>query len=685
MSVRTYTRAFNGGEIAQSMYSRIDDGKYQTGLAKCKNFFVEPQGPIAKRPGFAYVNSAGDESRKVRLIPFTFNSTQSLVMEFGHRYIRFHTQGLTVMSSSSPYQVSTPYSESELFDIHYVQSNDVVTLVHPNHPPKELRRYGATSWSLVTIGFGPTLSPPPAPNVSQSINSNVENPSDYTRTYAITSLDADGKNESKIGASTTINCNPYGEGAYNTISWGGVAGAGLYRVYRKEGGIWGYIGQTTGTSLIDENLKIDASITPPLYDLSLESASDFPGAVSYFEQRRFFAGTWGKPANIWATKSGTESDMSYSLPAKDDDRIAMRVAARDANRILHIVPLSRLMLLTASTEWGVTSLNSDALTSASLSVRPQSYVGASEVQPLVINNQMLYGAARGGHIQECGYSYEAGGYITHDVCLRAPHLFDNLQVTDLAYAKAPYPVVYAVSSSGKMIAFTYVPEQSVGAFSTVETDGAFESCCVVQEGDEDILYAVVRRTINGKERRFIERMHERQFTTLAESVFLDCCGTYRGEATTEINGLSWLEGKEVAILADGGVEPRQVVKDGRVTLSYPAKVVRVGLPYESDAKTLPIALQLQDGSFGSGHQKNVRKVWFRVVDSGGMKAGPSFEKLVEYPARKMECPGSPPDPLNDEFGFPISAKWSPSGQVCVRQDNPLPLRIVSMTMDVELF
>ena len=82
--------------------------------------------------------------------------------------------------------------------------------------------------------------------------------------------------------------------------------------------------------------------------------------------------------------------MSYSLPIKDDDRISFRVAAREANTIRHIVPLSQLLLLTSSAEWRVTSVNSDAITPTSISVKPQSYVGASNVQPVIVNNTLLY-------------------------------------------------------------------------------------------------------------------------------------------------------------------------------------------------------------------------------------------------------------------------------------------------------
>lgn len=765
MGLRSYTRAFNGGEVAPAMFARIDDAKYQTGLAKCKNFLIEPQGPLVNRPGFEYVRETKYANKKAVLIPFSFSDTQTMVLEFGEQYIRFHTNGATLLKDDgSVYEIASPYLEDDLHDLHYVQSSDILTIVHPSHAPRELRRYSALDWRLVEISFGSTLTAPKNLKAEQTINDDVTNKTDYKREYAVTSLLEDGSQESVRSETVSVECNPYGDGAFNTVSWDAVTGAGLYRVYRNQGGIWAYIGQTSDTKIVDENIDPDASITPPLYDdafvqasgiasvsignagagyadgvkhevraqdstgtgfeayalstngkitqvvirnpgtgysepiLSVNSKStskatltaevgsigDYPGAVSYFEQRRWFGGTLNRPNHLWATKSGTESVMAYSLPTQDTDRIAVRVAARESSRIQHIVPLAHLMLLTGSAEWRVSPLNDDAITPSSMSVRPQSYVGANNVQPLVINNTMIYVANRGGHLRECGYNYQAGGFISNDICLRAPHLFDNLDVVDMAFAKAPWPIAWAVSSNGNLIALTYVPEQQVGAFSTVETKGLFKACCVVAESDEDILYCIVERTINGQTKQFVERMHERQFKKLEDCLYMDCAGTYKGPAKQEIAGLNWLEGETVSILADGSVEPNQVVTNGKITLQQPASLVHIGLSYECDMKTLPVALALQDGSYGSGHKKNVRKVFFRVVNSSGLKTGPSFDELTSYAPRSIELAGNPPDPITDEFGFVISAAWSNGGQVCVRQDHPLPMRVVSMTVDLEV-
>jgi hypothetical protein len=256
----------------------------------------------------------------------------------------------------------------------------------------------------------------------------------------------------------------------------------------------------------------DMSVTPPTYETVFNSSNNYPGAVSYYEQRRCFAGTINEPQKIWMTKSGTESNMSYSLPLKDDDRIQFRVAAREANTIRHIVPLSQLLLLTSSAEWRVTSVNSDAITPTSISVQPQSYVGASTVQPVIINNSLLYHAARGGHVRELGYNWQASGFVTGDVSIRATHLFDGFDIVDMAYAKAPEPIIWMTSSSGNLLGFTYVPEQQIGAWHRHDsTSGVFESVTTVAEGDEDRAYAIVKRTINGNTVRYVERMASRLF------------------------------------------------------------------------------------------------------------------------------------------------------------------------------
>ena len=681
-NVRILQKSFSGGEISPEMFGRIDDTKYQSGLATCRNFIPKPQGPAQNRAGFAFVRAVKDSTKKTRLLPFTYSTTQTMVIEIGAGYFRFHTQGATLLSGAVPYEIANPYAEADLFDIHYVQSADVLTIVHPNYAPRELRRLSALNWVLSTISFAAPIAAPTAPTATATIVGAPATTMSYS--YVVTTIATDEVSESAQSSVATCTNNLFTTGCYNTIAWTAVSGAARYNVYKQQGGLYGYIGQTTGTSLKDDNIAPDLGKTPPIYDAVFAATGDYPGSVSYFEQRRCFAGTTNKPQNIWMTKSGTESVMSFSLPIRDDDRIAFRVAAREANTIRHIVPLTQLLLLTSAAEWRVSPVNSDAITPTTITVRPQSYVGANNVQPVVINNTLLYTAARGGHIRECAYNWQANGFISGDLSLRAPHLFDSYDITDMGYAKAPLPVVWFVSSSGKLMGLTYVPEQQIGAWHQHDTDGVFESCAVVAEGSEDILYCVIKRNVNGVDVRYVERMASRQFVDPADAFFVDAGVTYSGTPITTISsGLAHLEGKTVNILADGAVHPQLVVTSGSITLEQSASKIQVGLPITADLKTLPVAAGIDNG-FAQGRYKNVNKAWLRVFRSSGIFIGPDEYNLVEAKQRTTESYGSAPALKSEEIPILLNPAWADSGQVFIRQSDPLPLTVASLTLEVSI-
>ena len=153
-------------------------------------------------------------------------------------------------------------------------------------------------------------------------------------------------------------------------------------------------------------------------------------------------------------------------------------------------------------------------------------------------------------------------------------------------------------------------------------------------------------------------------------------------ARNVLSGINWLEGKTVNILADGAVHPQKVVSSGSITLDRAASVVHVGLPYESDLQSLPLALQAE--AFGQGRVKNLNHVWVRVLESSGIFAGPSADKLVEAKQRTTEPYGSPPNLKTEDIKIMLTPTWQDNGQLFVRQSDPLPLTIVGLTLEVAI-
>ena len=97
--------SFTAGELSSSMEGRTDFAKYFNGASNIENFVVLPHGPITRRPGTYFVSEIKTSSAKTRLIPFTFSTEQTYVLEFGNLYIRFFkddgqiTEGNKVISA----------------------------------------------------------------------------------------------------------------------------------------------------------------------------------------------------------------------------------------------------------------------------------------------------------------------------------------------------------------------------------------------------------------------------------------------------------------------------------------------------------------------------------------------------------------------------------------------------------
>lgn len=500
-------------------------------------------------------------------------------------------------------------------------------------------------------------------------------------TYAVTSLNADASEESLASAPVTVNNDLNIAGQFNRVRWPAVQGVGLYNVYRSLNGIFGFIGRAGPDCIFDDrNILPDATTTPPLQLDPFLGAGNYPRAVSYHQQRRVFGGTINMPQSIWMTRSGTEKNLGYSFPSRDDDGITLRVVSREANTIRHMVPMNDLILLTSGGEWQVSAADGGALTPLNVSVRPQGYTGASTVAPVVTNRTILFPQDRGGHIRELEFSWQQQGYQTSDVSILAPHLFDYFTVVQIAFTRSPVPSLWSVRSDGRLLSMTYVPEHEVRAWCQHVTDGVFESICSVAEDDEDVVYAVVRRSIGPVQKRYIERLHTRRFFTPADQFFVDSGLTYSGAPVSEIGGLFHLEGRTVAILADGGVSPPQVVSGGKVSIEAPASKVHVGLPYRARLQTLPLSMQTQ--ALGQGTQKNINKVHLRVFASNGFTAGPSFAKLRPYRTRFTEPFGSPPDLVTDETEIVVDPSWNNNGQLCIEQADPLALMVLGITLEV---
>lgn len=534
----------------------------------------------------------------------------------------------------------------------------------------------------IDTGVGLTVSPAGVISVSGTINLRVTSlTSEQEHEYGITSVADDGR-ESRLSATVSATNNLSTEGSSNTLEWARQSGVARYNVYKKENGLFAFIGaveedNSAGprTFKDDGGIAPDLGVTPPRFDESL-SGTDYPGAVAHFEQRRLFAGSTLFPQRVWATRTGTEVDLTFHLPVLDDDRILFDIASRESERVRHIIPLSQLLLLTSAAEYRVTPVNSDAITPTSIAVRPQTYIGASPTQPVIVNNTVVFAAARGGHLREMGFDSAQASYITGDLSLRSRHLFDGFELRDLRLAVSPIPIVWCVSSSGLLLGLTYSPEEQIGSWHVHETDGVFESCTVVPEGAFDNLYVIVQREIDGNTVRYLECIEGAPPATFNDSFFVDCGLTYEGPPATVISGLGHLEGEAVAVLADGVVRFATVV-GGQITLPKAASKVHVGSRMTSYLQTTPLLTQLP--GFGQGVVKNIDEVSVRVLDSAQFDVG--VPSALGVMARSVTSTGlTKTEARTKQIDVTVLPEWNQDGSLLLRQADPLPWTLVSLTL-----
>lgn len=149
MALYQLKSSFAGGELSPSMYGRTDIAKYDSGAATLRNFLVLRYGGAANRPGFKFIAQTYNNKKAV-LIPFVYSTDQNYIVEITAGRCRFYKDGDIVRDDNgSPYSIENFFVDKDLEDaakIKYTQSADVIFIVHPEHAPMTLTRYGELDW-----------------------------------------------------------------------------------------------------------------------------------------------------------------------------------------------------------------------------------------------------------------------------------------------------------------------------------------------------------------------------------------------------------------------------------------------------------------------------------------------------------------------------------------------------------
>jgi hypothetical protein len=430
---------------------------------------------------------------------------------------------------------------------------------------------------------------------------------------------------------------PKGEGAkLINLSWDEVPGTREYWIYRQirsdgtasgttetDAAIqdWGFLGASKGTTFQDAGGEedntpavVDDENPPPEY-INPFIYGFWPRASAYHQQRQWFGGSDNEPMRLWASKIGDFRNFSRHFPIADSDRGQWDIDTLDASEINGIRALGQVLVFTSG---GIATLKGNSegvVTPSQPNIEWLASEGAAIIRPEAVDDVLLYVQARGGRVREVRFDVGAGGFAGYggrDLTVFSPHLFYGFQIKDLSRASVPESIMWCVRDDGVMLGLTFLREQDIWAWHRHSTlNGEFQSVATVPEENEDVVYAVVKRTLSAGTKYYVERMKPRKVGRSGTddrltSFFMDSGvtvdGTNTGAVTLTLSGgVSWeaaetgltLTASEALFLgtsADVGTGYRLVGSDGlevevEITLESSTTVATVKLLTDAPAST----------------------------------------------------------------------------------------------------
>jgi len=737
MNTNPIYTSFNAGELSELILGRSDLEQYAKGGLEYLNMLVLQYGPFLRRSGSMYVADTKVHATVSRLLEFVFNPTDAFIIEMGVSYFRFYTSDGQV---AGPYEVAHTYTASEIDDIHYAQSNDVITLSHHDHKPAKLTRLGAASWTLADYVFKGN------PYLDENINA-----ADLM-TASVTAKDATG----------TLTATG-GHTPFDTLHTGS-----FWKMGSPTGSpeIQGYVEITSFVSSTVVNIKVIETLSTagPTDDWSEAAWSDYkgwPSKVAYHQNALWFANSPAEPNGIWKSKPFIYDNFDIGT-GLDDDGIAEKVP--DCSEIRWIQGGRTLLVGTDKGEFSGASGDLAALTPNSISFNAQTGWEGEPIQPKVIGNYVYPIQAKGRKLREVFYAFAEDSYKSGDTNSVAEHITLS-GIKAVAYQRNPYSILYCVLNNGKMATMTREADQQVLAWTHLETDGFYESVGVIPHPTEpyDMVWAIVRRNINGTDERHVEYFESpiipdeqdkcwyvddglrynaypltdtitltlsavtgdgitvtagaahfasndvgqrvraidpdtgeilgelditgyTSTTIVTGNVVKDFSSTSYvgndwGVSVNTLSGLDHLEAKSVQILVDGGTHANKTVASGAITLDAESDgfVIAVGLGMTSRWRSMPIEAGSGRGT-AQGQKKRIYRMDYKFFKSLGMKAGGDVDHLDTIILRDPATLMGQVEPLftGSYSGAKLDSTWDNEGQIVIEQELPLPLCVLSV-------
>ncbi len=497
------------------MEGRTDFAKYFNGATNIENFVVLPHGPITRRPGTYFVSEIKTSSQKTRLIPFTFSTEQTYVLELGNNYIRFFkdsgqiiesNKNISAITKANPAVVTSNSHGFENGD--FVNISGVVGMTEVNNTTFKVADKTTNTFELQNVD-GTDINSSAFTTYSSGgvINRIYQITTEYTTaqlfdlkfaqsadvmylchpdhepmklsrtghtSWSLTEVDF-GTNGPYFDANTTtttITPQQTAAATGKTLTLSATTGVNnnqgwlttdVGRIVKFNGGTAKITARTNSTvavaTIVDDFTNTNATVAFQLGSFS--NTTGFPSSVSFFEQRLVFAATNDQPQTIFFSKSGDYENMSAGT--NDDDAMIYTIASNQVNAIKAMKATRTLIVMTTGGEYSVSSGNASAITPTNISIVKQSNYGSASVDALSIGNATIFLQRAKRKIRELAYNFDTDGYVAPDLTILANHITET-GVVQMDYQQEPHSIVWAARTDGVLGGLTYNRLENVVAW-----------------------------------------------------------------------------------------------------------------------------------------------------------------------------------------------------------------------------
>ena len=343
---------------------------------------------------------------------------------------------------------------------------------------------------------------------------------------------------SRVTVKLETDCSVYADDG----SVGGMSGAGSSEWRRGSfNGYWDYASLSNGFS-----------------------GNGYPRVSQIYQQRLCFAATSVEPSTVWLSRTGNFYNFAPTELGVQDSPLVLTsgvttevisasnglyftIDSDTLDEILWILDSKRLALGTSA---GVYFLYGSE---TNLTVTPQRFTinretsySATNVDPVIVSNVIIYPQRGGREIQELEFSGSEDQWLQTRISMKAYDIISTSNITKLAWQERPNPIIWMIMDDGRVLSLSYDRQVKFKAWSVHSfggTDTKVTDIAIIPKNDYDQVWLQVSRTINSATKSYVEvltRFPSENVTSRNELTFLDCAKIHK--ATDILTGTPLVNG-----------------------------------------------------------------------------------------------------------------------------------------------